>query len=100
MLYSGTGVIVVLPEDKINDINEYNIWNESLVYEEYNVSLDNFIVGLFYTEQAGNYILATDIELKKLMAPIGCSTLPIGRSDALITVDKHISNRLDIQYGC
>lgn len=47
-----------------------------------------------------NYILATDIELKKLMAPIGCSTLPIGRSDALITVDKHISNRLDIQYGC
>lgn len=47
-----------------------------------------------------NYILATDIELKKLMAPIGCSTLPIGRSDALITVDKHISNRLDIQYAC
>ena len=47
-----------------------------------------------------NYILATDIELKKLMAPIGCSTLPIGRSDALITVDKHISKRLDIQYAC
>ena len=47
-----------------------------------------------------NYILATDIELKKLMAPIGCSSLPIGRSDALITVDKHISNRLDIQYAC
>ncbi len=47
-----------------------------------------------------NYILATDIELKKLMAPIGCSSLPIGRSDALITVDKHISTRLDIQYAC
>ena len=47
-----------------------------------------------------NYILATDIELKKLMAPVGCSTLPVGRSDALITVDKHISNRLDIQYSC
>lgn len=47
-----------------------------------------------------NYILATDIELKKLMAPVGCSTLPVGRSDALITVDKHISNRLDIQYAC
>lgn len=47
-----------------------------------------------------NYILATDMELKKLMAPVGCSTLPIGRSDALITVDKHISNRLDIQYSC
>ncbi len=47
-----------------------------------------------------NYILATDFELKKLMAPVGCSTLPIGRSDALITVDKHISNRLEIQYAC
>ena len=47
-----------------------------------------------------NYIIATDIELKKLMAPVGCSSLPIGRSDALITVDKHISNRLDIQYAC
>ncbi|MCM1002817.1 MAG: glutamate synthase-related protein [Candidatus Gastranaerophilales bacterium] len=51
-------------------------------------------------ENLVNYILATDMELKKLMAPIGCSTLPIGRSDALITVDKHISNRLDIQYAC
>lgn len=47
-----------------------------------------------------NYILATDNELKKLMAPIGSSTLPIGRSDALISVDKHISNRLEIQYSC
>ncbi len=47
-----------------------------------------------------NYFIATDIELKKLMGPIGNSTLPIGRSDALITVDKHISNRLDIQYIC
>lgn len=47
-----------------------------------------------------NYILATDLELKKLMAPVGCSTLPIGRSDALISVDKHIANRLDIQYSC
>ena len=47
-----------------------------------------------------NYIIATDIELKKLMAPVGCSSLPVGRSDALITVDKHISNRLDIQYAC
>ncbi len=47
-----------------------------------------------------NYFIATDMELKKLMGPIGNSTLPIGRSDALITVDKHISNRLDIQYAC
>ncbi len=47
-----------------------------------------------------NYFLATDIELKKLMGPVGNSTLPIGRSDALITVDKHVANRLDIQYVC
>ncbi len=47
-----------------------------------------------------NYFIATDMELKKLMGPVGNSTLPIGRSDALITVDKHIANRLDIQYVC
>jgi len=47
-----------------------------------------------------NYFVATDIELKKLMAPIGNSSLPVGRSDALITVDKNISTRLDIQYIC
>lgn len=47
-----------------------------------------------------NYFMATDIELKKLMAPVGNSSLPIGRSDALVTVDKHISSRLDIQHIC
>ncbi len=47
-----------------------------------------------------NYFTATDIELKKLMGPVGNSSLPIGRSDALITVDKHVANRLDIQYVC
>lgn len=47
-----------------------------------------------------NYFVATDMELKKLMGPIGNSTLPIGRSDALITVDKHVANRLEIQYVC
>ncbi len=47
-----------------------------------------------------NYFIATDMELKKLMGPIGNSTLPIGRSDALITVDKNVADRLDIQYVC
>lgn len=50
-------------------------------------------------ENLVNFIVATDMELKKLMGPVGCSTLPIGRSDALITVDKHIARRLDIQYS-
>lgn len=47
-----------------------------------------------------NFIIATDSEIKKMMAATGCSTLPVGRSDALITVDKHISKRLEIQYSC
>jgi len=47
-----------------------------------------------------NYFVATDLELKKLMAPVGNSSLPVGRSDALITVDKHVARRLDIQYIC
>lgn len=47
-----------------------------------------------------NYILATDIELKKLLAPVGNSTLPVGRSDALVCVDKNVADRLNIQYVC
>lgn len=47
-----------------------------------------------------NYFIATDFELRKLMAATGCSALPIGRSDALITVDKNVADRLDIQYVC
>jgi glutamate synthase (NADPH/NADH) large chain len=41
-----------------------------------------------------------DQELKKLMAPIGNSSLPIGRSDALISMDKAIADRLQIGYAC
>ncbi len=50
-------------------------------------------------ENIVNYMIATDTELKKLLAAVGCSTLPVGRSDALITVDKHIARRLNIQYS-
>jgi len=51
-------------------------------------------------ENIVNYFLSTDKELKKLMAPIGNSSLPVGRSDALITVDKHVASRLEIQHVC
>lgn len=51
-------------------------------------------------ENIVNYFLSTDMELKKLMAPIGNSSLPVGRSDALITVDKHVARRLEIQHVC
>jgi glutamate synthase (NADPH/NADH) large chain len=47
-----------------------------------------------------DYFLATDQELKKLMAPIGNSSLPIGRSDALIAMDKAVADRLQIAYAC
>lgn len=51
-------------------------------------------------ENIVNYFLATNTELKKLLAPIGNSSLPVGRSDALITVDKHVASRLQIQHVC
>ncbi|BCR03622.1 glutamate synthase [Desulfuromonas versatilis] len=47
-----------------------------------------------------NYFLAMDQEFKKLMAPIGNSSLPVGRSDALISTDKAVAERLQIQYVC
>jgi glutamate synthase (NADPH/NADH) large chain len=47
-----------------------------------------------------NYFLATDQELKKLMAPIGNSSLPVGRADALVTTDRAVAERLKIQYVC
>jgi glutamate synthase (NADPH/NADH) large chain len=47
-----------------------------------------------------NYFLAMDTEFKKLMAPIGNSSLPVGRSDALVSVDKAVAERLQIQYVC
>jgi glutamate synthase (NADPH/NADH) large chain len=47
-----------------------------------------------------DYFLALDQELKKLMAPIGNSTLPIGRSDALISLSKSAAERLQIAYAC
>ena len=37
---------------------------------------------------------------KKLMAPIGNSSIPVGRSDALVSTDKAIADKLGIQYVC
>ncbi len=47
-----------------------------------------------------DYVLAFDAELKKLMAPIGNSSLPVGRSDALVSTDANIANKLGIGYVC
>ena len=47
-----------------------------------------------------DYMLAFDSELRKLLAPVGNSSLPVGRSDALVTTDKAVADKLDIQYAC
>lgn len=47
-----------------------------------------------------DYFLALDMEIKKLMAPIGNATLPIGRSDALVSMDRSVADRLQIAYAC
>jgi glutamate synthase (NADPH) large chain len=47
-----------------------------------------------------DFILATDSEMKKMLAPIGNSTLPIGRSDALVTTDQAVADKLGIAYSC
>ena len=47
-----------------------------------------------------DYVLAFDSEQRKLKAPIGNSSLPEGRSDALVSTDKAIADKLGIQYVC
>ena len=47
-----------------------------------------------------DYVLTFDQEMRKLMAPIGNSSLPVGRSDALVSTDKAIADKLGIQYVC
>jgi glutamate synthase (NADPH/NADH) large chain len=51
-------------------------------------------------ENIVNYFIATDQEIKKLMAPIGNSSIPVGRSDALVSIDSSIAEKLKIQYAC
>lgn len=47
-----------------------------------------------------DYVLAFDSEIRKLLAPIGNSSLPVGRSDALVTTDRAVADKLGIQYAC
>ena len=51
-------------------------------------------------ENIVDYVLAFDKEMKKLMAPIGNSSLPVGRSDALVATDAAVAEKLGIQYAC
>ena len=47
-----------------------------------------------------DYMLAFDAELRKLLAPVGNSSMPVGRSDALVTTDRAVADKLGIQYAC
>ncbi|MDR1856600.1 MAG: 4Fe-4S binding protein [Desulfovibrio sp.] len=47
-----------------------------------------------------DYMLAFDSEMRKLLAPVGNSSLPVGRSDALVATDKAVADKLGIQYAC
>ena len=47
-----------------------------------------------------DYVLAFDAELRKLMAPVGNSSLPVGRSDALVATDRAVADKLGIAYAC
>ena len=47
-----------------------------------------------------DYVLSFDSEMRKLMAPVGNSSLPVGRSDALVAADRAVADKLGIQYAC
>lgn len=47
-----------------------------------------------------DYMLTFDAELRKLMAPVGNSSLPVGRSDALVSTDSAVADALGIQFAC
>jgi glutamate synthase (NADPH/NADH) large chain len=38
--------------------------------------------------------------MRKLMAPVGNSALPVGRADALVATDRAVAEALGIQYAC
>ena len=39
-------------------------------------------------------------ELRKLLAPVGNSSLPVGRADVLVATDKAVADALDVAYAC
>lgn len=47
-----------------------------------------------------DYMLAFDAELRKLLAPVGNSSLPVGRADVLVATDKAVADTLDVAYAC
>lgn len=51
-------------------------------------------------ERIVKYFLVFDAEIKKIMAQVGNSSLPVGRSDVLVCTDKAIAERLSVQYSC
>ena len=52
------------------------------------------------TQAIVDYMRAFDAELRKLLAPVGNSSLPVGRADALVATRKDVADRLGIAYAC
>lgn len=51
-------------------------------------------------ERITNLMLATDAEMRKVLAQIGNNLLPVGRSDAVTSVDESVAARLQIKRAC
>lgn len=47
-----------------------------------------------------DYMESFDAEMRKLLAPVGNSSLPVGRSDALVSTDHAVAQALGIAYAC
>ena len=47
-----------------------------------------------------DYMLTFDDELRKLLAPVGNSSLPVGRSDALVSTSREVADALHIPFAC
>ena len=59
--YSGSAVIIVMPEDKINSEQEYLAWT-NFKYTQIDISKENFVSGLYYYIQNSNFVLATEYD--------------------------------------
>ncbi|MBQ9406509.1 MAG: 4Fe-4S binding protein [Desulfovibrio sp.] len=47
-----------------------------------------------------DYMLAFDAELRKLLAPVGNTSLPVGRADVLVATDRAVAQALGLDYAC
>ena len=97
--YKGMGVIIILPQDKINNINEYNLWFENPTYEEYDVTQENFIAGLYYVLQGNEYVPVTEYaeDAVYYVRTVDFSNL-LSIWDGALILNISISDGVDVPY--